>query len=300
MKRRLVFAICFALVSLSSCNSNTGGGQHATVLMRDGTSISGTVVSNSSSEIQLAGDDKVTRTIPMFQVRSIEYDDTTSATGAGTTPPSMSAPPTASTPPTTSTPSRPRELQHREHYHPTESAITTKTYELPPGTEISVRNEETIDSGRAVEGQTFPAEVTRDVLDAAGNVVIPRGSNAQIVIRSASKGGRFRGASDLVMDLASVSIDGRRYELSTADLAERGRSGVGVNRRTGEFAGGGAAIGAIIGAIAGGGKGAAIGAGSGAGAGTLTEVLTKGTIKVPVESILTFKLDQPLRVRAAQ
>jgi hypothetical protein len=102
------------------------------------------------------------------------------------------------------------------------------------------------------------------------------------------------------MDLASVSIDGRQYRLSTADLAERGRSGIGANRRTGEFAGGGAAIGAIIGAIAGGGKGAAIGAGSGAGAGALSEVLTKGTIRVPVETVLTFKLDQPLRVRVAQ
>jgi len=29
-------------------------------------------------------------------------------------------------------------------------------------------------------------------------------------------------------------------------------------------------------------------------------VLTKGAIKVPVETVLTFKLDQPLRVRAAQ
>jgi len=205
-----------------------------------------------------------------------------------------------STPPTANAPPPLRDSAYREHHHPMESAITTKTYELPPGTEISVRNEESIDSGKAVEGQTFPAEVVRDVLDATRDVVIPRGSNAQIVIRSASKGGRFRGSSDLMMDLASVSIDGRRYELSTTDLAERGRSGVGVNRRTGEFAGGGAAVGAIIGAIAGGGKGAAIGAGSGAGAGTLTEVLTKGTIKVPVESILTFKLDQPLRVRAAQ
>jgi len=286
------------LVALSSCNRNTGGGQHGTVLMRDGTSISGTVVSASGSEIQLTGDDKVTRTIPMAQVRSIEYDDTTPATAAGNTPPSAGAPPPASAPPPTSAPARPRESPHREHYHPAESAITTKTYQLPAGTEISVRTEETIDSGKAVEGQTFPAEVTRDVADAAGNVVIPRGSNAQIVLRSVSKGGRFRGASDLVMDLASISIDGRRYELSTTDLTERGRSGIGANKRTGEFAGGGAAIGAIIGAIAGGGKGAAIGAGSGAGAGAVTEILTKGKIKVPVESILTFKLDQPLRVKA--
>lgn len=83
------------------------------------------------------------------------------------------------------------------------------------------------------------------------------------------------------------------------DIAERGQSGIGANRRTGEFTGGGAAIGAIIGAIAGGGKGAAIGGGSGAGAGALTQILTKGTIKVPVETILTFKLDKPLRVKAA-
>ena len=169
---------------------------------------------------------------------------------------------------------------------------------MPAGTEVSVRNEETIDSSKAAEGQTFPAEVTKDVLDGEGNVVIPAGANAQIVIRSASQGGKIRGASDLVLDLATVAIDGRQYELSTADLAEKGRSGLGANRRTGEFTGGGAAIGAIIGAIAGGGKGAAIGAGSGAGAGAITQILTKGTIRVPVESILTFKLDEPLRVNS--
>ena len=56
-------------------------------------------------------------------------------------------------------------------------------------------------------------------------------------------------------------------------------------------------MGAIIGAIAGGGKGAAIGAGSGAGAGALTQILTKGgSIKVPAETILTFKLERALKV----
>jgi hypothetical protein len=64
--------------------------------------------------------------------------------------------------------------------------------------------------------------------------------------------------------------------------------------------GGGAALGAIIGAIAGGGKGAAIGAGSGAGAGALTQILTKGSIKIPAETVLTFKLDSALRVVEAR
>ena len=104
-----------------------------------------------------------------------------------------------------------------------------------------------------------------------------------------------------MLDLVSVSVEGKQYELDTVDLAQKGRDGVGVNKRTGEFAGGGAAVGAIIGAIAGGGKGAAIGAGSGAGAGALTQILTKGgSIKVPVETVLTFKLERPLRVVASQ
>ncbi len=241
------------------------------------------VISSSASEIQLAGDDKINRTIPMSQVRAVDYGDAQSAQTPG-----------APTPPDAD------DRMHDNHQHPIEAAITTKTFDLPPGTLLSVRNEETIDSARAVEGQAFAAEVTKDVRDATGDIVIPRGSNAQIVIKSASKGGHFRGASDLVLDLASVAVDGRMYRISTRDLAERGHDGIGVNKRTGEFAGGGAAVGAIIGAIAGHGKGAAIGAGSGAGAGALTEVLTKGSIKVPVESVLTFKLDRPLRVTPAQ
>ena len=283
-----------SLIVLASCAKPASGGQHATVQMRDGTSVSGTVLSSSASEVKIAGDDQITRTIPMNQVRAIEYSDAAepvvnppAATASAATPAAASAPPPESEP------------VHPDHFHPTEAAITSTTFVLPAGTNVSVRNEETIDSGKAVDGQTYPAEVTRNVKDAAGNVVIPRGSNAQIIIRSASKGG-IRHASDLVLDLASVSIDGRQYQLSTTDIVEKGNSGVGANKRTGEFSGGGAAIGAIIGAIAGGGKGAAIGAGSGAGAGAVTQILTKGTIKVPVETVLTFQLAQDLRVRAAE
>ena len=165
---------------------------------------------------------------------------------------------------------------------------------------IPVRSEETIDAAVATGGQTYAAEVTRDIRDADGAVVIPRGSNAQIIIRSAAKGGRIKGASDLVLDLDSVSVDGRLYRLDTQDVIQKGRDGVGKNKRTALFTGGGAAVGAIIGAIAGGGKGAAIGAASGAGAGAGTQIVTKGSaIRIPAETILTFRLDAPLRVDAA-
>lgn len=164
-----------------------------------------------------------------------------------------------------------------------------------------MRTSEDIDSGTAAEGQMFDAEVTRDIKDIDGNAVIPRRSTARLVIKSASKGGRFRGASDLALDLKSVTINGKQYTIEVSDITQKGKSGVGANKRTATYTGGGAALGAIIGAIAGGGKGAAIGAGAGAGAGVLTQVVTKGgAIKVPVESVLTFKLDQPLRVVADQ
>ena len=285
-----------AILFLVSC-AKQGSGQHATVLMRDGSELTGTVTATSPSEITLAGDDKTTHTIPMAQVKSIEYDDAaapgsaTSAdnSGAGAAPSGRASARASS------------DRVHEHHYHPTQAEIHTKTYVVPAGTKIAVRTEDTIDSAKAAEGQTYAAEVADGVLDADGNVVVPHGSNAQIVIRSASKGGRFHGASDLVLDLQSISVEGQQYLVSTSDVMEKGRQGVGANKRTAEMTGGGAALGAIIGAIAGGGKGAAIGAGAGAGGGALTQILTKGgSIKVPAETVLTFQLDKPVRIVEAK
>lgn len=279
---------------LASCANKQASGQHATILMRDGTTLSGTVTATSPSEVTLAGDDNTKHTIPMTQVKSIEYDDTAAAPAAATQP---GAAPTQGT----SVARRASDAVHEHHYHPTRAEIRTKTYVVPAGTKVSVRTEDTIDSANAAEGQTYAAEVADDVLDADGNVVIPRGSNAQIVIRSASKGGRIHGTSDLVLDLQSISVEGQQYLISTTDVQESGRHGVGANKRTAEMTGGGAALGAIIGAIAGGGKGAAIGAGAGAGGGALTQILTKGgSIKVPTETVLTFQLDKPVQIVEAK
>ena len=285
-----------ALFFLASC-AKQASGQHATVLMRDGSELTGTVTATSPSEITLAGDDKTTHTIAMAQVKSIEYDD--AAQGSATSA-DNSGSGTAPSPGASATRASSNRV-HEHHYHPTQAEIHTKTYVVPDGTKVAVRTEDTIDSAKAAEGQTSAAEVADDVLDSDGNVVVPRGSNAQIVIRSASKGGKIRGASDLVLDLQSISVEGQEYMVSTVDLQQKGRSGVGANKRTAEMTGGGAALGAIIGAIAGGGKGAAIGAGAGAGGGALTQVLTKGgSIKVPSETVLTFQLDKPVKIVEAK
>ncbi len=309
MIKQIVVAAALSGLFLPSCAKKDSEAARATVIMRDGTQVAGAVVASSPAEMKIAGDDGVTRTIPMSQVKSVDYGDAPVAPASAQT--ATPARRDAASPRTTGrraereAPALPSQSEpdrvHEFHQHPPESAITTRTYELPVGTEVSVRSEETIDSGKAVEGQTFAAEVATDVRDAAGSTVIPRGANAQIVIRSASKGGRFRGASDLVLDLKLVAIEGRQYQLDTSDVEQRGKSGIGANKRTAVYTGGGAALGAIIGAIAGGGKGAAIGAGAGAGAGAITQILTKGqSIRVPAETVLTFKLDKPLRVVAAQ
>jgi hypothetical protein len=161
---------------------------------------------------------------------------------------------------------------------------------IPRGAELVIRTNEAIDSKTASAGQTFSATMEQDVLDNAGRVAIQRRSDVALVIRSTS-------GSDLVLDIDSLTAGGNRYYVSTEDVERQGRDGLGANKRTAVLVGGGAVAGAIIGAIIGGGKGAAIGAGVGAGAGAVGQVLTGGKeVRVPAETVLTFRLDQDLRL----
>ena len=284
--------------SEATTTAQTAGGPHALVYLKNGSKVPGTIVASTQTDMVVAGDDGIERRIPLTQIKSVEYSEVQTPKPARLS----SRQPAASTK-TIEEGAAPAQSQGPaplDQQTAPPVAVTTRTYELPSGSEISVRTNEAIDSGTAAEGQSFDAQVTRDARDANGDVVIPRGSDARIVIKSASKGGRFRGASDLVLDLQSVIINGQSYSIDTADISQKGKAGVGANKRTAVYTGGGAALGAVIGAIAGRGKGAVIGAGTGAGAGVLTQVLTKGgAIKVPAESVLTFSLDKPLRVTAA-
>ncbi len=165
---------------------------------------------------------------------------------------------------------------------------------IPSGTQLAIRTNEVIDSKTATVGQRFSAVTYADVLNSSGAVVIPKGSDVELVIRSTAR-------SDLVLDIDSLVVAGRRYVVSTGDLEQKGGQSIGANRRTAEMVGGGAAVGAIIGAIVGGGKGAAIGAGVGAAGGAGAEVLTKGReVRVPAETVLNFRLDTDLRLQPAR
>jgi hypothetical protein len=171
---------------------------------------------------------------------------------------------------------------------------------LPAGTEMNVRTNVAIDSKNAVEGHRYSAEIADDVRDSAGGVIIPKGSDAELIIRKMSSGGTT-GTSDVMLDLDSVTVDGQRYVVNTTDVRESGRQGIGKNKRTAKMVGGGAALGALIGAIAGHGEGAAVGAAAGAGAGATAQVLTKGKeVHVPAETLLRFRLDTDLNLNSAE
>jgi hypothetical protein len=172
---------------------------------------------------------------------------------------------------------------------------------VPAGITVEVRNNEAIDSKTAQPNQVFSAVVVHDIQDDQGRVAVPRGSGASLVVRDAEAQGKVQGRSELVLDIASVHVGGRTYRIETTDLVEKGKEGVGANKRTAAYTGGVAALGSIIGAIAGGGKGAAIGAVSGAGAGIGVQTLTRGkSVQVPAETVLRFTLEQPIRIRLVQ
>src|SRR6516162_10511384 len=171
------------------------------------------------------------------------------------------------------------------------------TMVIPTGTEIAIHTDETIDSEASSTGQLFSATVAEDVPDSNGEVAIPQGTRAKLVVRNMGSGGAAH-SGEIVLDLFSVSVKGKDYRVDTSDLDYSNKRGVGMNKRTAEFGGGGAAIGALLGGIFGGGKGAGIGAAAGAGSGLLTQIFTRGkVVKVPSETLLRFRLDRTLVLR---
>jgi hypothetical protein len=165
---------------------------------------------------------------------------------------------------------------------------------IPVGTEITIRTDDSINARDTGTGQLYGATISQDVFDAMNNVAIPAGTPAKLVVRDIGTGGAVHSA-DLVLDLFSISMNGKEYRVDSSDVNINNKRGVGANKRTAEYGGGGAAIGALFGGIFGGGKGAGIGAAAGAGSGLLTQIFTRGKqVQVPAETSLMFRLDQTL------
>ena len=170
-------------------------------------------------------------------------------------------------------------------------AAWAQTATIGEGTEIKVRTDTAIPA-HPTSGAVYTATVSDDVPATSGNIAIPRGSRARLVATPANDG------KDMILDLRSVTANGRTYSLAAAGGGKStGSSGLGANKRTAKYVGGGAAVGAVLGALLGGGKGAAIGALAGGGAGAGAQVLTGKKKGIPAETQLSYKLAQPLTLR---
>ncbi len=164
---------------------------------------------------------------------------------------------------------------------------------IPDGTALTIRMIDPIDSDRNQIGDRFHATLDTPI-SVGDQVILPQGADVEGRVAELRSSGHFTGKSEIALELTSVSVNGRRYNVQTDQYSREGNS---RGKNTAEKVGGGAAVGAILGGLLGGGKGAAIGATVGAGAGTGVQAATKGQqIHIKPEQLLTFRLQSPLTV----
>jgi hypothetical protein len=207
----------------------------------------------------------------------------------GPAPPDQSRPNDYPPPP----PDRDRDRESRHYVYAAPGTPIT----LPAGEPILVRMIDGVDSKRNVVGDVFKASLETDL--AVNNVLVARrGSDAFVRLAYSKEARGLSGSSELQLELTRIIIDGREFPVVSGEYTMKGK---GRGGDTAKKVGGGAIVGAIIGGVAGGGAGAAIGAGVGGAAGAGAEILTRGrAVRVPSETLLEFRLDQPVTVTPTQ
>jgi hypothetical protein len=165
---------------------------------------------------------------------------------------------------------------------------------VPDGTVLHIRINQRISVKTSHEGDPFDGTIVSPVA-VNGVEVIPAGSIARGHVVASHKRGHFKGRSVLELTLTGLDVNGRHYRLDTGTVV---RTKNGKGKRTAAFIGGGAGVGMLIGGVASGGVGLLIGGLSGAGAGTLGAAFTGNKdIDIPAETVMTFKLDQPIQLQ---
>jgi hypothetical protein len=128
---------------------------------------------------------------------------------------------------------------------------------IEPGTTIAVRANQYIDSDRR-DNRVYYGTVTQDVRGENGRLAIPRGSQVEMIVRTARD-------NDLILDLESVTVAGRRYGIETD------RNRVESERPDNSL------VGSIIGSLSG-------------------DQVNGRRVKIRRGTVLTFRLERPLVV----
>jgi len=157
---------------------------------------------------------------------------------------------------------------------------------VPAGTGITVRTDSQISSASAHTGQSFHANLVRDLV-VNGKTIARVGAPAEGKVTYAKSSGRLHAPGQVTIRLTSIQLaNGKTLPVSTSGFRAKGKSHTKSNVTK---IGGGAAGGALIGGLAGGGKGALIGTAVGAGAGTGVAAATgKEEAVIHAETAITF------------
>jgi hypothetical protein len=157
------------------------------------------------------------------------------------------------------------------------------------GGSVAVRLDSDFNSDHSTVGQLLPATVVTPLIS-GGNVVVQRGSSAQLKVVKIDKSGKISGKSHVEFALVGLTAHGKLLRISGSS---KGVDGPSQGVKTAERTGIGGAAGAAIGALAGhlfhhAGAGAAAGAGAGGATGALTA--HPSPVKVSAETVLEFRL----------
>ena len=167
-------------------------------------------------------------------------------------------------------------------------------YTLPAETRIAVRLIDSVSTETNKAGDTFLASLAEPLM-VNGVTLFAKDTSVAGKVLSVEEPGRVSGVASISLQLTEIQPrKGSPLPLETQPFSETAKA---EKKKDAAIIGAGTGIGAAIGAIAGGGKGAAIGAIAGGGSSSGYVLATKGKqLKYPSETLMTFKLAEPLTV----
>jgi hypothetical protein len=174
---------------------------------------------------------------------------------------------------------------------PARTQTTASPNEVPAGTELDVRLQNSLNSGTAKVEDRFEGTTLVD-LNVNGRVLIPAGSVMRGVVTSVDPATRTNRTAKMTVSFDQVTVNGRSYPMR--GTVTQAIEGEGIRGETAR-AGAGAAVGGIIGAVLGGVKGALLGVLIGGGG---TIAATEGKeVELPQGTVLRVRVDAPLQIQ---
>ncbi len=189
------------------------------------------------------------------------------------------------------------------------ASIAATAAEIPPGTHVLLRMENSINTRTAQEGDYVYLR-TATPISVGGQIAVPEGSYVQGVVAQSKRSGRVKGRAQLGIRLETLTLAGGKVlkfspHLGSVEDEETGQKVTGkentveAGSNTGKdaeriaiLAGSGAALGGLTDR---GWTGAGIGAGIGSGVGLATVLFTRGKeVELRRGSTLDVVFDRPV------